>query len=190
MAEEARRIAGEVPENVAPDKRQEILDQLKAAVASFRHCLDLQPDNAYARRDIELVRQWIKYYADRWHTRDREARRQETNLVTFLEFLIEAQKALRESVKALTSTSPADAFAEPKRLQDELQQEIVPLKEKIKAELDPKPSASSGAPRSNSSELEQGIKMLQDWATAAGDKMASARATSTAARLRPRPAIN
>ena len=132
---------------MAPDKRQEILDQLKAAVASFRHCLDLQPDNAYARRDIELVRQWIKYYADRWHTRDREARRQETNLVTFLEFLIEAQKALRESVKALTSTSPADAFAEPKRLQDELQQEIVPLKEKIKAELDPKPSASSGAPQ-------------------------------------------
>ena len=70
-----RRMAGEVPENVAPDKRQEILDQLKAAVASFRHCLDLQPDNAHARRDIELVRQWIKYYADRWHARDREARR-------------------------------------------------------------------------------------------------------------------
>ena len=61
--------------------------------------------------------------------------------MTFLEFLIEAQKALRESVKALTSTSPADAFAEPKRLQEELQEEIVPLKEKIKAELTPKPSA-------------------------------------------------
>ena len=44
-AEEARRLAGEQPENVAAEKRPEILDQLKAAVASFRHCLELQPDN-------------------------------------------------------------------------------------------------------------------------------------------------
>ena len=159
---------------MAPDKRQEILDQLKAAVASFRHCLELQPDNAHARRDIELVRQWIKYYTDKWHARDRETRRQETNLVAFLEFLIETQRALRESVKALTATSPSDAFAEPKRLQDELQQEIPPLKEKIKTELTPKPSAGGSAPQGNSSELEQGIKLLQDWATAAGEKMASA----------------
>ena len=93
-AEEARRLAGEHPENVAPEKRQEILDQLKAAVASFRHCLELQPDNARARRDIELVRQWIKYYTDKWHAHDREKRRQETNLVAFLEFLIETQRAL------------------------------------------------------------------------------------------------
>ena len=85
-----------------PEKRQEIVDQLKAAVASFRHCLDLQPENARARRDIELVRQWIKYYSDQWQAHDREKRRQETNLVAFLEFLIETQRALRESVKALT----------------------------------------------------------------------------------------
>ena len=173
-AEEARRLAGEHPENVAPDKRQEILDQLKAAVASFRHCLELQPDNARARRDIELVRQWIKYYTDKWHARDRETRRQETNLVAFLEFLIETQRALRESVKALTATAPADAFAEPKRLQDELQQEIPPLKEKIKTELAPQQPGGGSAPQGNSSELEQGITLLQGWADAAGDKMSSA----------------
>ncbi len=105
-AEEARRLAGEHPENVAPDKRQEILDQLKAAVASFRHCLELQPDNPSARRDIELVRQWIKYYTDQWQAHDREKRRQETNLVAFLEFLIETQRALRESVKAAPRRRP------------------------------------------------------------------------------------
>ncbi len=87
-AQEAGKLATEHPENVAPDKRTEILDQLKGAVASFRHCLELQPDNARARRDIELVRLWIKYYTDKWHARDRETRRQETNLVAFLEFLI------------------------------------------------------------------------------------------------------
>ena len=100
-AEEAGKLAGEHPENVAPDKRQEILDQLKAAIASFRHCLDVQTENPRARRDIELVRQWIKYYSDQWQARDREKRRQETNLIAFLEFLIETQAALRESVKEL-----------------------------------------------------------------------------------------
>ena len=159
---------------MAPDKRPEILDQLKAAVASFRHCLELQPDNSRARRDIELVRQWIKYYTDQWHAHDREKRRQETNLVAFLEFLIETQRALRESVKALTATAPADAFAEPKRLQDELQEEIPPLKEKIKTELTPPQSAGGSAPQANSRELEQGITLLQGWASAAGDKMSSA----------------
>ena len=115
-AEEARRLAGEQPENVAPEKRQEIVDQLKTAVISFRHCLELQPDNTHARRDIELVRQWIKYYADRWPAHDREKRRQETNLIAFLEFLIETQRALRESVKALPATAPCRRFCRAETL--------------------------------------------------------------------------
>jgi Ca-activated chloride channel family protein len=173
-AEQAGRLAGEHPESVPPEKRQEILDELKAAVASFRHCLDLEPENTHARRDIELVRQWIKYYGDRWRAGDREKRRQETNLVAFLEFLIETQKVLNEAVKALTPTSTADAFAEPKRMQEELQEEIVPLKEKIKTELAPQqPGGGSNSP-SNSVDLERGIALLQDWAAAAGDKMSSA----------------
>jgi Ca-activated chloride channel family protein len=184
-AEEARRLAGEHPETVAVDKRQEVLDQLTAAVASFRHCLELQPDNTPARRDIELVRQWIKYYSDQWLAHDREKRRQETNLVAFLEYLIETQRALREAVKALPATAPADAFAEPKRLQDELHDEIAPLQEKITTELTPPPGGpgqappgqpppGGQAPTAKPSELEQGIKLLRDWAGAAGDKMSSA----------------
>jgi len=173
-AGEAGRLAGEHPENVAPEKRQEILDQLKAAVASFRHCLELQPDNSRARRDIELVRQWTKYYTDKWLAHDRETRRQQTNLVAFLEFLIETQRALRESVKALTATAPADAFAELNQVQIELQQEIIPLKEKINTELAPQQPRGGSAPHGNSRELEQGITLLQGWASAAGDKMSSA----------------
>ncbi len=175
-AEEARRLAGEQPESVPPDKRQEILDQLRAAVASFRHCLEMQPDNAHARRDIELVRQWIKYYNDQWQAHDREKRRQEMNLVAFLEFLIETQRALKESSKDLAAagTAPADAYAEPKRLQEELQQEIAPLKEKIQSELTPKEPAAAGAAQAPSKELEQGIALLQGWADGAGQHMLSA----------------
>jgi len=173
-SEEARRLAGEHPENVVPEKRQEILDQLKGAVASFRHSLELQPENSRARRDIELVRQWIKYYSDKWQAHDREKRRQELNLVAFLEFLVETQRALRESVKALTSTAPADAFAELKQVQNELEQEIPPLKEKIKTELAPQRPPGASAPQVNPRELEQGITLLQGWADAAGEKMSSA----------------
>src|SRR5262249_18426064 len=86
--EEARRLAGEHPETVPPDRRPEILDQLKRAVASFRHSLELEPDKTAARRDIELVRQWVKYYSDRWHAYDREKRRREMNLLAFVEFLM------------------------------------------------------------------------------------------------------
>jgi Ca-activated chloride channel family protein len=172
--EEARRLAGEKPETVPADKRQAILDQLKGAVASFRHSLELQPDNARARRDIELVRLWIKYYTGKWYEHDRQKRRQETNLVAFLEYLIETQKALRESAKSLPATAPIDAFAELKRLQDELHDEIGPLKEKIKADLQPKDPAGGNAPQANSQELEQGIALLQGWADNSGEKMFSA----------------
>jgi Ca-activated chloride channel family protein len=184
--QEASRLAGEHPENVSAEKRPEILDQLKASVASFRHCLELQPDNARARRNIELVRQWIKFYSDQWLAHDREKRRQETNLLAFLEFLIETQRALREAVKALPATSPADAYAEPKRLQDELHDEIGPLKEKIKTELTPPPQPQGGnAPQASSSELEQGIALLQGWAGAAGDKMTSAASQLDARKIEP-----
>ncbi len=173
-AEEGRRLAGERPEDVAPDKRQEILDQLKGAVASFRHSLELQPDNSQARRDIELLRMWIKYYSDKWHERDRQKRRQETNLVAFLEFLIEAQRALRESVKTLPAAASADSFAELKRLQDELHDEIAPLKEKIRDDLAPQQPAAASGPPANTAEIEQGIALLQTWADAAGEKMSAA----------------
>lgn len=172
--EEARRLAGEHPESVPADKRQAILDQLKGAVASFRHSLELQPDNPRARRDIELVRQWIKYHTGKWYEHDRQKRREETNLVAFLEFLMETQRALRESVKALPATAPTDAFAELKRLEDELHEEISPLKEKIRADLQPQAPPGGSAPPANSQELEQGIALLQGWADEAGERMTTA----------------
>src|SRR5262249_14431326 len=131
-------------------------------------------ENSSARRDIELVRQWVKYYSDRWQAHDREQRRRETNLLTFLEFLIATQTALRESVKTLTATAPADAYFELKRLQAELLQEIGPLKEKIQTELSPAKSGGGGAPQGNTRELEQGIQLLQGWANTAGDQMTAA----------------
>lgn len=172
--DEARRLAGERPEEVRAEKRQEILGQLKGAVASFRHSLQLQGDQPGARRNIELIRLWIKYYSDKWAEHDRRKRREETNLLAFLEFLMEAQKGLRESVKGLPPTAPADAYADLKRLQEELRDEIVTLREKIRAELQSPHSGNAVPSGGNSDELEQGIKLLESWADSAGEKMTSA----------------
>ena len=96
----------------------------------------------------------------------------------FLEFLIETQAgAYGNRSKTLTSdATPTDAFAELKRLQDELHEEIGPLKDKIKADL--QPAAQQGgagtAAQGSSQELEKGIALLQGWADAAGEKMSSA----------------
>ncbi len=173
-AGEANQLAGEHPEQAAPEKRPEILGKLRSAVASFRHCLELEPDHEQARRDIELVRQWIKYYSDQWQARDRQQRRQETNLVAFLEYLVKTQTSLRDTVQAQPATASSNVFAELKSLQEDLEQEIPPLREKIRSELAPPQTPGAGSPQPVQADLEQGIALLQGWAGTAGEKMASA----------------
>ena len=173
-AEKARSLSGEQPELVPPDKQKEILDQLSHAVQAYRHCLELQSDHAPARRNIELVRQWIKYYTDKWRERERQKRRDESNLVKFLEFLIQTQSALKETVMQLPELAPSDMFAELKRAQEELREELPTLREKIETELRPQTDPQAGAANAVSKELEEGIKLLQSWADAAGEKMTSA----------------
>lgn len=184
-AEQARSLAGEKPELVPTEKRTEILDHLKQAIAAYRHCLELLPEHTQARRNLELVRQWIKYYTDQWNEHDRQKRRDESNLLVFLEYLIQTQTALRDSVKRLPTPVHSDALAELKRLQDELHEEIPTLREKIGTELRPKDpqGGATAAPSSTlakqlAKQLDEGIALLQSWADAAGHSM-----TAAAARL-------
>ncbi len=184
-AEQARTAAGEKPELLAADKRQGVLDQLKLAVDAYRHCLELQPDHAQSRKNLELVRLWIKYYTDKWREMDRQKRRDESNLLVFLEYLRTTQKGLKENVESLPSKVPSDVFAELKLAQDELAEEIPTLKEKIATELKPPADDSNsnaqtasnanlpGQKEPDQKELEEGIRMLQSWAEAAGGHMFS-----------------
>jgi hypothetical protein len=183
--EQARKLAGDKPETVPVDKRQEILDHLKQAIASYRHCLELQPDHAPSRRNLELVRLWIKYYSDKWNEHDRQKRRDETNLIQFLEYLMQAQTTLRESVKSLPTPVRSDALAELKRVQAELHEEIPTLREKIEHELRPPAAAQTpggtsppagNAAAGNSKQLDSAIALLQGWADAAGQNMSAAAA--------------
>ncbi|MBS0201809.1 MAG: VWA domain-containing protein [Planctomycetes bacterium] len=174
--EQARKLAGDKPEMVPPDKRQEILDSLMQAIVAYRHCLELQPEHPQSRRNLELVRNWIKYYSDKWREHDRQKRRDESNLIAFLEYLIQTQTSLKEAANGLPKNSNADLFAELKRAQGELAEEIPTLREKIATELRPQqpPGSPAPAPSQDTAELEQGITLLQDWADTAGEKMLSA----------------
>ena len=173
-AEKARTLSGEKPELIQPTQRQEVLDHLSQAVAAYRHCLELQSDHPSARRNLELIRLWMKYYTDQWAERDRQKRRDESNLLTFLEFVVKTQTALKESVSRLPEPVHSDTFAELKRAQEELKEEIPTLREKLETELRPAADPQAGTAPTVSKELEEGIQLLQNWADTAGEKMGSA----------------
>ncbi len=179
-ADQARTIASEKPELLEPPKRQEVLDHLKRAVDAYRHCLELQPEHIQSRKNLELVRLWIKYYTDKWREIDRQKRRDESNLLVFLEYLMATQRGLKQNVESLPSTVTTDVFAELKLAQDELIEELPTLREKIGSELKPaandptgQASVSGNANASEQKELEDGIRMLQSWADAAGGHMSN-----------------
>ena len=178
-SEQARKLAGESPESIHPDKRKEILNELSRSIDSYRHCLELQPQHGPARRNLEVLRQWIKYHTDRWREVDLQKRRDETNLIQFLEYLVQAQLSLKQSLDGFRSNTSPNAFAELKRVQEELRAEIPYLKDKIDLELRPKKddtsSTSSNANSALSNEdLESGIALLSGWAERAGEKMTGA----------------
>jgi len=193
-SEQARSTAGDQPESVTVEKRQEIVESLKQSVASYRHCLELDPKHTPSRKNIELVRQWIKFYTDKWNELDRQKRRDETNLLQFLDYIVQAQTAIRDSAGVLVPSTPADTFAELKRVQDELAEEIPVLRDKIDSELRPKQDAGQSQPPQpqattapSSKELDEGIALLQSWADEAGKKMANA--SSQLARSNPANAV-
>ena len=178
-SEQARKLAGETPEKTPPEKRKEILGEIRKSIDSYRHCLELEPKHTAARRNLELLRQWTKYYTDRWREADLEKRRNETNLIQFLDYLMESQLAFEGSVKGFRSSTSPNAFAEMKRVQSELREEIPYLKDKIESELrpketDPQSTATTAQGPKADEELERGIALLSGWADEAASKMVAA----------------
>ena len=178
-SEQARKLAGEAPETIPDDKRKEILGEIRKSIESYRHCLELEPKHTPSRRNLELLREWTKYYTDRWRDADLQKRRDETSLIQFLDYLMATQLAFEESVKGFRSSTSPNAFAEMKRVQSELREEIPYLKDKIDSELRPKESdPQSTAPSAKDSkadeELERGIALLSGWADEAASKMVAA----------------
>ncbi len=180
-SEQARKIAGDNPEQATEEQRKNILAELSRSIDSYRHCLEIQPKHAPARHNLELLRNWIKYFTDRWRELDLQKRRDETNLIQFIEFLMQTQTTLRETAQGFSTSTSPNAFAELRRLQDELTLEIPYLKDKIEAALRPSEQDGSNPALANTptnkivdEELARGIAMLTGWADEAALKMEGA----------------
>ncbi|MCZ7647726.1 MAG: VWA domain-containing protein [Planctomycetota bacterium] len=172
--EEATRLAGVEPERLEPAQRGPVLEALERAIGHFRGCLNLEASYEPARKNLEMIRQWIKYHTDRWRQLDREKRRRELDLLAFLEWLAGAQESLKRGAAELAGQRlpPADAWYELKRAQGELIEEIPFVKEKIAQPQSPQAQPSA----EDAERLKQAVEALTGLADQAGREMETAEA--------------
>jgi len=181
-AEQGRATLGENPVEVAPEKREEGVSQLLAAVGHYRDCLNLDKGHQDARHNLELIRLFIKHVQDQWAKRDREKAREEKGLLEFLAMIEQRQTELRSAVHVLDkeedSPQRRQAASELSDSQTELRDEIEPLKDKIAEELAAAQQASAGNSAAQdpnrASQMEQAQELLQKIADEAGSKMEAA----------------
>jgi len=171
-AEGARKLAGEKPEDAGQEERKKITADLLQAAGQYRACLELDATHVGARKNLELIRLWLKYHEELWRKKDREKRRNEMDLLRFLEYLIQTQQTLKVGSEALARTpdAPLDAHAEVKRAQKDLEAEVPPLKEKIQEAAKPPP----GQQASTDAQTQHALGKLLEWADEAGAHMLAA----------------
>ena len=137
VAGEAKALFGEKPEEADVETREQGVKLLHQAVRHYRDCLRVDTEHAAARRNLELLRLWIKHMDDVWAQRDREKRREEMDLLQFLEWLEGEQRSFEAATKALGqidgSPRQRQAIAQTEHAQRLLADEIGPLQQKLTA---------------------------------------------------------
>ena len=138
-AGEARELFGDKPEEAEVATREQGVKLLHQAVSHYRDCLRVDTNHAAARKNLETLRLWIKHMEDVWAQRDREKRRDEMDLLQFLEWIDGEQRTLEAGTKALGqidgSPRQRQAVAQTEDAQRLLADEIEPLQQKIEAAL-------------------------------------------------------
>jgi Ca-activated chloride channel family protein len=149
-AAKGRAAFGKNPEDASPEVRQEGTNLLLEAVGHYRDCLELAPEHADARHNLELIRLWLKHMEALWRERDRQKEREETSLLDFLAMLDRRQRALRKDAAPLAvepdSPKRRQALATIQTSQRELAEEIKPLKQKLAEAIQPKDAHGKANP--------------------------------------------
>ena len=99
---QARSLFGKAPEEAAPEARDQGMRLLGEAVGHYRDCLQMDAGHEAARRNLEILRLWIKHMREVWADRDRQKRREEMDLLEFLDMIQTEQQRLRGMAKALS----------------------------------------------------------------------------------------
>lgn len=187
----AKAVLGKKPEEAKPEVRKEGLEAIEQATGQFRECLTVDPQHADARYNLEALSLWTKHIQEVWRQRDAQKRRQEMNLMQFLQWMEKEQRDLRAKDKPLASERPSprrrEAIREAENAQRELADEIAPLKEKLQAAFTAPPTtpgAPSGqpapAPQKPSPEAEKALTVLSRLADEAHSAMNAAADTLAA----------
>ncbi|MEX0818169.1 MAG: hypothetical protein WD070_01210 [Pirellulaceae bacterium] len=136
-AQEAKELFGEQPEEADVATREQGVKLLHQAVMHYRDCLRVDSQHAAARRNLELLRLWMKHMDEVWAQRDREKRRDDMDLLQFLEWIEGEQRTLEAATKALGqidgSPRQRQAIAQTENSQRLLADEIEPLQQKLEA---------------------------------------------------------
>ena len=179
-ASKGRAAFGEHPENAAAESRQEGLTQLVEAISHYRDCLRVDESHVNARRNLEVLRMWMKRMQDVWSQRDREKQREDLDLLQFLEMIQSRQEGLRHTARMVQreddSPRRRQAVTQVESAQRSLAEEIQPLREKIRQTLQP-PAAQQtppAPPAGQAADTEKAIEVLTGVATRAGDAMSKA----------------
>jgi Ca-activated chloride channel homolog len=187
----AKAALGKKPEEAKPEVRKDGLESLDQASGHFRECLTVDPQYADARYNLEALCLWTKRIQEVWRQRDAQKRRQEMNLMQFLQWMEKEQRDLRAKDKPLASERPSprrrEAIREAENAQRELADEIAPLKEKLQAALTAPPAAPGAtagqpatAPQKPNPEAEKALTLLNKLADEAHIAMNAAADTLAA----------
>ena len=137
VAGQAKELFGDTPEQADVATREQGLKLLHQAVMHYRDCLRVDSNHQPARKNLELLRLWIKHMDDVWAQRDREKRREEMDLLQFLQWIEGEQRTLEAAAKALGqidgSPRQRQAIAVTENSQRLLAGEIEPLQQKLAA---------------------------------------------------------
>ncbi|MFH1378295.1 MAG: VWA domain-containing protein, partial [Planctomycetota bacterium] len=120
---------------IDPDARQRIIEQATLAQRAFRHCLDLDPNHADARRSLSVLRLWAKDIVRRWADADRKRAREQMDLAAYADYLLNGQRALLNETlgtESLELSAARDAVAlDASRTQRQLADDSAFLKPKL-----------------------------------------------------------
>ncbi len=154
------------------EDRDKLTDEAKQAIAAYRASLELDPEETTARKNIEIVRQWLKVVTDQWDEFDRNKRRSETDLIQFLDYIQSTQSEILDKASKLDDLYQLDSHAELKLLQDYLLDEFPFLNEKIEEALNPQDeSSSTSLSAEDKKEIQKVLDMMLGWSDKSREQM-------------------
>ncbi|MEE8107015.1 MAG: VWA domain-containing protein [Planctomycetota bacterium] len=188
--EEAQAVFGEKPEDAHGETREKGVEALERAIRDYRACLEIAPEHADARHNVELLLLWLKQMRSVWAEKDKQREQdkkdeeKEEDLAAFLKKLVDRQGELRVTTHGLGESPAAEATKAVAEGQEALAEQARELPDRIDKmvakqaqAMQAQPAAGGGAPAAQADEMKKAadaMKLMAAQAQAALDAVAPA----------------